>query len=370
MSANSSNGSSKGIAIMGGYGGWNIGDEAILYSLVEMLRQRGREGSIHVICANSTVQAKSDYADRGWTSIALRNPLAVLRCLRKCDLLVGGGQILNGKRPLKSLGALGALVWLNKRLGNVPAVVGVGINNIEGFARRILRMGICQADTIGCRDPESLNELREAESNCGTLTADLVFSSAIQNLRKDRANDEPGGEPVCVVAVSRSPEFGFPMLSIDAYRTLIERLKAHYPNRAIHVVGHDIRERFDAGLIDALRERAEFKDVHFRVLDDLAEAVNLYANAALIISQRMHPLIMGLVLGAQVLPVAGSSKLRSMAERLELRMLEISANGELDSAALSQTLSALHSEEPVARPEAFGDLATAAWKNIEMLQLG
>ena len=44
-------------------------------------------------------------------------------------------------------------------------------------------------------------------------------------------------------------------------------------------------------------------------VEDVFEA---YADASLVVSSRMHPLIMGLVAGATVLPLAGSAKVSDL----------------------------------------------------------
>ena len=350
-----------GVAIVGGYGGWNVGDEAILHSLVGLVREAGVEGTVHIICPRMSDKARNDYESMGWRVVTTRQPLELMSCLTRCDLLVGGGQIINGRRPFKSLGFLGLLVVINRIAGRRPCVVGVGVNDIDNWlSKLILRMGLLRASAFACRDRHSLNHVHRADPSKGILTADLVFSGIIRQLVED-----PPNRRNIVVSICHSPEFDFPAISVDGYIRMVRKLTTAVPGHEIWVVAHDNRDRFDAGIVEPIRRGLHDQThVHVEVLSDLNQTLAVYAGARLVVGQRMHPLIIGNVLGSEVVPIQGSSKVAALSERLGWPTLAVGQDGFLDEDELDSKLNiSTLQAEPRLRNEAYSNIAVIrqAW---------
>ena len=101
----------KRITIFGAYGGINAGDEMILRALVDRInREAGSPQSIRVIVDRlpDDPARTVDYEGRSLAPISFRTIMRSLVSTWGSDLVIGGGQIIDGvngvKLPLLQLG--------------------------------------------------------------------------------------------------------------------------------------------------------------------------------------------------------------------------------------------------------------------------
>ena len=88
------------ILISGYYGFDNIGDESILRTLVSSLREHIPDCSLTVLSHNPT-STREKY---GVEAVDRMSPMAILRAVKKCDMLIsGGGSLLQDVTSSKSL---------------------------------------------------------------------------------------------------------------------------------------------------------------------------------------------------------------------------------------------------------------------------
>lgn len=88
------------ILISGYYGFDNIGDESILRTLVSSLREHIPDCSLTVLSHNPA-STREKY---GVEAVERMSPMAILRAVKKCDMLIsGGGSLLQDVTSSKSL---------------------------------------------------------------------------------------------------------------------------------------------------------------------------------------------------------------------------------------------------------------------------
>ena len=88
------------ILISGYYGFDNIGDESILRTLVSSLREHIPDCSLTVLSHNPA-STREKY---GVEAVDRMSPMAILRVVKKCDMLIsGGGSLLQDVTSSKSL---------------------------------------------------------------------------------------------------------------------------------------------------------------------------------------------------------------------------------------------------------------------------
>ena len=75
------------VVISGYYGFDNIGDESILRTLVSSLREHIPDCSLTVLSHNPT-STREKY---GVEAVDRMSPVAILRAVKKCDMLISGG---------------------------------------------------------------------------------------------------------------------------------------------------------------------------------------------------------------------------------------------------------------------------------------
>lgn len=156
------------IALHGGYGKRNMGDEAILYVLLDQLRRAFPDGRIIVVGHNQQEIERDHGAEAGYY-ISLR----ALKAIARADLyIIGGGGIINrinvysGWRRLRLLDPRGKFFSLAALLahGRGAKVIfhAIGATSVpDPLVGWLARMAMNRADEVSVRDPLSRRVLQE-----------------------------------------------------------------------------------------------------------------------------------------------------------------------------------------------------------------
>jgi len=181
------------VAIVGHYGGINLGDDAILASIVDMLQKLGGAGiQITPFSHNPDVS----YAQTGVTaakqiSLPVPSPndlVKLFRIIRASDcLIIGGGGLLQDEFNLKTIPRflLPALIGklFNKRV--VFFALGVGPLSMK-YSKTLIALIGKQVDTISVRDDESFKQLEHIGIKDAIVTSDPAF--AVPRCDQERAS--------------------------------------------------------------------------------------------------------------------------------------------------------------------------------------
>lgn len=144
--------------LSGYYGFGNPGDEAILASVVHALKRVDSEADCTVLSADPEVTQ----AVHGVAAVPRARPGAVIRALRRCDLLIsGGGSLLQDVTSRRSLYYYLAVLALARACRRPFMIYGQGIGPIrEPQARQLTARVLRHAAAITLRDQPSADELR------------------------------------------------------------------------------------------------------------------------------------------------------------------------------------------------------------------
>lgn len=143
------------ILIMGYYGFGNLGDEALLFSILKELKARCPQAIPMVLYPKGESMA-------GVETVSRESLLAILKALLRCDILLGGGgsllqDVTSKKSLLYYLGVLGLAALFKKKV----ILIGQGIGPIESKWGNFLTSRILNhISLVGLRDSTSLNYLR------------------------------------------------------------------------------------------------------------------------------------------------------------------------------------------------------------------
>lgn len=308
------NHSRRTYVLYGAFGGFNAGDEIILRASAAGISEVDPTASFVVLPLSKNVRPETieTYARLGWPALSLRRPIELLLSLHRSALVIAGGQLLNGRKFPLSLIFLLALALASRCLGGKVIMIGVGTRLVSQypFARAVARALAQTCALITVRDASSVADLVSSgvPANSIRLTSDVAWSYV-----KFPVN-EPDRSKV-VVAVHRDP--GESHIAEGAVLDLVRELVEVLGDRQIVLAAHDCREKFDAGLLKNLESRLP-EGCTTAVLQSADDALALYADAALVISSRMHPLIIGLASGAQIMPMVASSKVSDLTTVLEI----------------------------------------------------
>ncbi len=145
------------ILISGFYGFSNSGDEAVLQSMVELLKKNRPDITIGAL----TKQGKSIYVE-GIEPIHRTNIFQIIRILKKCKLFIsGGGSLIQDVTSSRSLYYYLGLILLARWMGKKVMLYANGIGPVSGaFNRWLCKHIIDGVDLITLREPDSLEELK------------------------------------------------------------------------------------------------------------------------------------------------------------------------------------------------------------------
>lgn len=297
--------------IWGGYGGHNLGDEAILWALSRQLRKLEPTARQYVLVPRGvSKEVKAQYDS--WEIEVVSGPLPVsLQILRKARLIVGGGQMVDDTSLGWPVGWSSLFLLINWIFGRKPLVTCIGAEKLNRKLPRLLVKHIYSlAQVCTCRDPESSEILKDAgigETKVRT-TRDVVFSLD-RTLLPQWKESEAGTHPRVAMLIAYDPK------RIRETNTRTVQLIDALLNSGITVqlVAHDLRAEYD---LQALAEiEAKYKDrpgVSTASAQTVEDVLNIYSRTDAVISGRMHPLILASLAGTLPIAFGGKAKVQSL----------------------------------------------------------
>ncbi|SHE67361.1 polysaccharide pyruvyl transferase CsaB [Desulforamulus putei] len=163
------------VVISGYYGFDNLGDEAVLFSILKTLREL-RIGLRIEVLSNAPAKTAEIYKVTASNRWKLGD---VYRALKDSDLLIsGGGSLLQDVTGIKSLLYYLGVIWLARRLGKPVFFYAQGIGPVRSWLGRLaMRLVVNKVNFITVRDESSRRDLEEMGINrpCIQVTADPVL---------------------------------------------------------------------------------------------------------------------------------------------------------------------------------------------------
>lgn len=292
------------VLISGYYGFDNLGDEAVLFSIVNRLREVAPGLDIAVLSARPEKTARSYNVEayNRW------RPGEVARALRKSDLFVsGGGSLLQDVTGLKSLAYYLGVIWLALKMGKPVFIYAQGIGPIRSktgrfLARRILN----RVQAITVRDQESCQDLLEM----GVTTPVEITADPVLALRPEHIDRKLGTRILEQSGCNPAVNGNTAGISVrewqgqKGYEAAIARVADRLVRRGYQVVFLPMQYPEDADcsreVIGQMEEQASLIDRALTV----PEVAAVISNLTLVVGMRLHALILAAVLG--VPPVAVS----------------------------------------------------------------
>lgn len=292
--------SPKRITVSGYYGFGNLGDEAILESLVTSLRDRfGGEPEIVVLSNNPerTEKIHGERAANRW------NPVVVFRTLKNSGVLIsGGGGLLQDRTSSTSLWYYLGLLYLARILSVPTYVFGQGIGPInKTYNELLLRGAVSGIKGFHVRDDRSAELLRSFGVGNDKIIVgdDLAFLLSGNGTNKDEYLNSPDRE--IVGAALRSDVAG----RTDVLRAVSSGLDMLYEKFDVNVVLFSTNSLSDEDINTDLQASTE---APCKIIDvdhlSPAQLVEMMGGLDLVIAGRLHALIFSLM---SVTPVQGIS---------------------------------------------------------------
>jgi polysaccharide pyruvyl transferase CsaB len=305
-----------GIGVLGSYGGRNVGDEAILTSMLADLRSRRPDARIRVFSRHPehTVLSHPDVEVACWEGLSTDGAMDLLHGL---DLLVlGGGGILYDTEARRYL----RLIRLaqDRRIPVFTYAVGAGPLT-EAADCAIVCDVLGAATEVTVRDNQSKRALEEAGLRRGvTVTADpaLLLEPEPFDLDTLRPELSPGRRLIGMSV--REPGRAAEYLDVAGYHHLL----AHVADFLVH--------RFDAQVLFVPMERHDVRHAH-AVLSHMTavehgrvlhgeyrprQILGLVSHFDMVVGMRLHFLIFAALAGVPFLPLPYAGKVLDFAQQV------------------------------------------------------
>ncbi|QPN56176.1 polysaccharide pyruvyl transferase CsaB [Synechococcus sp. CBW1107] len=295
--------------LCGYYGEHNLGDDALLAALLAQLP----EGCDPLVTAFDQGEVQQRL---GVCTCARRDFAAVRRALDRCDALVlGGGSLLQDATSFRSLLYYAALI-ISARLQGKPVLLwGQGLGPLRRRRSRLLvRRLLTLVQDSSWRDPGSA-ALAAAWGRPGQLGSDPVWSLAT------RLWHGHGGPLVLCWRPT-------PLLEGERWRPLLEALDAVAAAADREVIWLPFHRDQDRGLLLELdRQGLVPRRLALRSREQLVAtpeaAMEIFSGASLVLSMRLHGLIVAALAGAPLVALSYDPKVRAAAQALDCPCLDL-----------------------------------------------
>ncbi len=298
----------KRILLSGYYGFDNLGDEAVLESILSNIRQSMDELHITVLSANPHV-TEGLY---GVHAVKRISPIKVLKALWNCDVLIsGGGSLLQDVTGRLSIFYYLSLIAMGKLMGKRVMIYSQGIGPIrKPFNRFVTRHVVNWADAITVREPNSRVDLIDIgiAPERILITADPVISLSPQPdpQLEEWLAESPGyieNAPIVGLAF-RGKDMAFG--AAEKLAVVISKLREELHANILLIPYYSEQ---DSMMLDSLERLAEGLVIPVHRPLSVKEMLSLTAKLDVLVGSRLHSLIVSAVCGTPMVAVSYDPKI-------------------------------------------------------------
>ena len=314
------------ILISGYYGFDNIGDESILRTLVSSLREHIPDCSLTVLSHNPT-STREKY---GVEAVDRMSPVAILRAVKKCDMLIsGGGSLLQDVTSSKSLHYYLSIIRCAEFFHKKVFIYSQGIGPIDRPGnRRAAAAALKRADGIVVRDERSAALLEEIG-----IARDKVVITADPVIRMKKPDGDVGAEILRKAGVSLDGRLtvGWAIRERDTDSRFVKELL-----RSIQMM----KDKYNAQSVLIpfhYEEDGEVcRHIAAQLPDDTAVCLNekylsedmlsIIGNMDLLVGVRLHSLIYAAIMGVPLIGISYDPKCTAFLNSVGLDKLSTKEN--------------------------------------------
>ena len=314
------------ILISGYYGFDNIGDESILRTLVSSLREHIPDCSLTVLSHNPA----STRGKYGVEAVDRMSPVAILRAVKKCDMLIsGGGSLLQDVTSSKSLHYYLSIIRCAEFFHKKVFIYSQGIGPIDRSGnRRAAAAALKRADGIVVRDERSAALLEEIG-----IARDKVVITADPVIRMKKPDGDVGAEILRKAGVSLDGRLtvGWAIRERDTDSRFVKELL-----RSIQMM----KDKYNAQSVLIpfhYEEDGEVcRHIAAQLPDDTAVCLNekylsedmlsIIGNMDLLVGVRLHSLIYAAIMGVPLIGISYDPKCTAFLNSVGLDKLSTKEN--------------------------------------------
>lgn len=295
------------ILISGYYGFDNIGDESILRTLITSLREKIPDCRLTVLSHNPA-STREKY---GVEAVERMSPGAILRAVRRCDMLIsGGGSLLQDVTSSKSIHYYLFIIRLAKLLGKKVFIYSQGIGPIDhAFNRRATARALKKADGIVVRDERSAKLLEQIG-----LPQERIVITADPVIRMKRPDRTVGREILARAGIKKDGRLtvGWAIREKNRDSTFVREitecirwLRENYDAESVLIPFHYEEDREVCSVI-AERTNGAAKCLSEKYLSE--DMLSIIGNMDVLVGVRLHSMIYAAIMGVPIIGVSYDPK--------------------------------------------------------------
>lgn len=282
-------------AIISGYYGFrNIGDDALLMSILRDLKRFKPDIRLLVL---SNLPAKTTI-DFKVASMNRTNMIRIYKAMRKSKAFIyGGGNLLQDNTSTRSLFFYLSMVWMAKKLGLKVMFYANGIGPLKNRLNRILTKKIInQVDVITLREALSIEELKHLEiskpkilmtadaaltviDDCGDIKTGIVTRLGLD-----------GAGPMLGVSLRKYP--GHEKIEHEKYESVIARAIDHLVDKyKVYPVFFPMQYPEDIRVLENVAARMKNESYIVKDKLNIIETYELISSMHMLLGMRLHALI-------------------------------------------------------------------------------
>jgi polysaccharide pyruvyl transferase CsaB len=293
--------------LVGYYGEHNLGDDALLAVLLDQLPP----GCLPVVTAHDQRQIQQRFAV---STVDRRRLARVIEALARCDALVlGGGSLLQDSTSFNSLLYYGLLIATARAQGKPVVLWGQGLGPLSRRRSRLLVRGLLRlCQLCSWRDPDSA----------------MLARSLGWRPRPEQSSEGIGTDPVWASRAATWSGAGGPIvlcwrpvsqLRGSQWTPWLAALEQLAPDRELlwlpfhGAQDRGLPERLAAEGLLSRGLQARSREL---CVEEPAEAMAVFQTAGLVLSMRLHGLILAAVSGAPVAALSYDPKVAAAAQAM------------------------------------------------------
>lgn len=307
------------IVISGYYGFNNLGDEAVLFSILRNLRSAQPDLKVTVLSQEPEKTARS-YGVQGVNRWKIRE---IWQALRESELLIsGGGSLLQDVTSSRSVLYYLSIVLLAKILGKKVFFYAQGVGPLtRGMSKRFVNGVVNQVDLVTVRDEASKKLLLElgvtkpdilvkTDAVLGLYEKEMDKKQGLKYLQKNGVQLGEGEPPIIGISVRD-------WHNLQGYKKAVATVGDQLARKGYQIVFLPFHFPDD---IPPSREIANMMEEEAVVIRDqlgVTEMLGCLSSMHLLVGMRLHSLIMANVMGVPTVGISYDPKVEAYMKSVE-----------------------------------------------------
>lgn len=305
------------IVISGYYGFDNLGDEAVLYSIINSLRKKDPNIKITVLSNNPEKTSKVYNVQ----AVSRWNLKDIIKTIKDSDMLIsGGGSLIQDVTSYKSLIYYLMVIAIAKILGKKVFFYAQGFGPVtRWWTKKLVKFMLNRIDCITLRDEKSAYKIKSLGV---TRPPIIVTCDPVMGMDRSAISEKPGKQLLTMLKIDfNRPIVGFALRkwhNEDIFVSAVADVADQLLEEDIQPIFMPFHFPDDLEISKKTIEKMKQKGAF--LIDkplEISKALSTISHMDLLVGMRLHSLIMATMLGLPVIGISYDPKVDSFLESIK-----------------------------------------------------